>query len=108
MMMMVNEIARHLQSILFYKLERAPACNVQKQLTICFGILLFCCGEYVDGKLSGGTLHDGPWGPTNPKANPLAIVQPSTNTRFTVLTDRLRRMEQMHATPVNKGGGIYC
>ena len=43
-------------------------------------------------------LSDGPWGPTNPKANPKAVIMPPNNgqdhVRFTILTERLIRIEQ--------------
>jgi alpha-glucosidase len=45
---------------------------------------------------SSSPLSDGPWGPTDPVADPAAVVK-TGNVRFTILTDRLIRMERATA-----------
>jgi hypothetical protein len=54
---------------------------------------LFLIASLPTLSVSSGPLSNGPWGPTNPVADSDAVVI-SGNVRFTVLTDRLLRIEQ--------------
>jgi hypothetical protein len=60
---------------------------------IVFVIALLVTTHFAFVVSSSSPLSDGPWGPSDPVADPAAVVK-TGNVRFTVLTDRLIRMER--------------
>jgi alpha-glucosidase (family GH31 glycosyl hydrolase) len=64
-------------------------------------LILLLASSLVASATASSPLFNGPWGPTDPVADSNAVVMYG-NVRFTVLTDRLVRMEQQNNSDQHK------